>query len=316
MPEASGSQEISGEPQHQAPMQPPPQPPRNQNPPPQPADDGSPNNQSTAAELKKIKAGESWLIGIGVVTLAVNSFIAYVYYQQLTQMRIATEASTQAVNLASDSLEFSASQFDRAMHQTVDQTVSQYNGTKASIKAANAAKSAADTAKDTLHVSERAYISAEVPTIDPGAGSVRLPIINHGHIPSGKVEILIHEGTTSLDSPNAVKVLHHLIEAHWRHYEMNSLPPQPGIQGTIETPLPSLNADNFKMGTQSVHLVGTISYNDGFGDTPERKELFCYFSLYSDRMKENVWLPCAPEEILPTLQRWDKYPNNEYLQPK
>jgi hypothetical protein len=58
MREESGSQEIGREPQNQAPMQPPSQPPRNQNPPPQPADESPINNQSTAAELKKIKLGK------------------------------------------------------------------------------------------------------------------------------------------------------------------------------------------------------------------------------------------------------------------
>src|SRR5271163_1601623 len=51
-----------------------------------------------------VKKAEWWMIGINAATLITTIIIACIYYHQLTQMRIATDASTNAVEIASDSL--------------------------------------------------------------------------------------------------------------------------------------------------------------------------------------------------------------------
>ncbi len=88
----------------------------------------------------EVKAGEWWLIRIGAATLLVNIVIAYIYYGQLSQMRIATEASTKATGFASDSLEQSEGQFERTVTQLIYQTASQAESAKATQLAAKAAQ--------------------------------------------------------------------------------------------------------------------------------------------------------------------------------
>jgi hypothetical protein len=55
-------------------------------------------------EMEAIKKGEYWLIGIGIVSILVNLFIAAVYYGQLKEMVKATKASTDAAKAATDSV--------------------------------------------------------------------------------------------------------------------------------------------------------------------------------------------------------------------
>lgn len=120
------------------------------------------NKEDKATKLEKdIRKGEiilCWITGIGV---AVNLVIALIYYGQLSQMRIATEASTKTAQLAADSLEYNAGQFDRNMRQIIYQTVAQAEAAAASQKAANAAKSTADTAVNQLELAERPWIKYE-----------------------------------------------------------------------------------------------------------------------------------------------------------
>jgi len=111
-----------------------------------------PNDENGGTNLERdIRDAEGWLIGIGVATVIVNLLIASIYYGQLSQMRKATEASTNAVHLAQDSFEISSENFDRQMRQMVYQTA-------AEIKAANAAKRAAEITAQALADSRREAI--------------------------------------------------------------------------------------------------------------------------------------------------------------
>lgn len=104
---------------------------------------------------------------MSIVSVAVNLLIACIYYSQLTQMRLATQESERAVQVAQDSLEYTSGQFDRAMHQTLNQIADQHRSTQASLKAANAAQSAAQTASSQLELTDRPWLSADVAMASP-----------------------------------------------------------------------------------------------------------------------------------------------------
>ncbi len=77
MPDENGGEDIQGKPSDESIGTPPP-----------PAKTGTTQNESTTEKLEKdIKRGEWWLIRIGVATLVINTIIAYIYFQQLTQMQ-------------------------------------------------------------------------------------------------------------------------------------------------------------------------------------------------------------------------------------
>jgi hypothetical protein len=100
--------------------------PENQQPAHKQNDGAPPNNQDEATKLQQdIRTGEKWLIGIQCTTLVFTAIVAWIYYGQLTQMRIATEASAKAANAASEAVDTSMLNMDRQMQQVVNQTASQ-----------------------------------------------------------------------------------------------------------------------------------------------------------------------------------------------
>ncbi|MHB1745607.1 MAG: hypothetical protein ACYCRE_12690, partial [Acidobacteriaceae bacterium] len=78
----------------------------------------------------------------------------FIYYGQLQQMTIATQASARSAQIASDALETSQSQFDRSMVQIIHQTA-------ATGEAAREAKEQARIADETLRKSQRPWVNAE-----------------------------------------------------------------------------------------------------------------------------------------------------------
>ncbi len=259
------------------------------------------DRNSAAVQLEKdIRGGEKWLIGIGVATLLINSGIALIYLSQLQQMRIATQASTRAAQLAADAMEFNDSHFDRQMWQAISQTA-------ASIKAANAAGSAADTAKQTLRVSERAYLSIEDPTFDFGSKAMRLPLSNTGHIPSGALISTIHEATYDTSGPI---IWEFAAEKSWQHTNWDSI--SPGNHNSVLVPIPLLDGGLIDSGKQFVIVAGTLSYNDGFKGSPKVIWRFCFRNVYQAIAKKSFLITCSPDEVIPNLEKQDGYPNNEH----
>jgi len=103
---------------------------------------------------RDIRTGEKWLVGIGIVSVLVNFFIAWIYLGQLHQMRTATEDTTHALHLAEDSATTENSHFDRTMRQVISQTA-------ATEQAAIEAKEQAEIADETLRKSQRPWVNAE-----------------------------------------------------------------------------------------------------------------------------------------------------------
>ena len=105
--------------------------------------------------VEAVRQGEWWLIGINAVLLIAQIVIACIYYGQLSQMRIATEASTRAANTAADTLEISSGDFERSLKLTIPQTVAQ-------IKSAKAAEDAVNTTQTQMRLDQRAWVTVSV----------------------------------------------------------------------------------------------------------------------------------------------------------
>jgi hypothetical protein len=105
--------------------------------PPAKSDNSSPADDQTETTKfqNQIRNGEWALVIVGALTILVNIVIAYIYYGQLQQMRIATQASTRSAQLAADADEMAEGQFERTMHQTIAQTVTQAEASQTSLQA-------------------------------------------------------------------------------------------------------------------------------------------------------------------------------------
>lgn len=105
MPEEQDRNSATEEPNSDAGIWRPGQPPADPSAPPQPSGENPNSNEGTTRKLEEdIKSGEKWLIGIGIASLLINSIIAWIYWGQLREMRKATEAATQASQTAKDTL--------------------------------------------------------------------------------------------------------------------------------------------------------------------------------------------------------------------
>jgi hypothetical protein len=194
------------------------------------------------------------------------------------------------------------------MKDQADQT--KVIATQATVQAA-AAKSAAETANKALHISERAYIVVGLPAIDTTTKYITLPILNTGHMPSGKVTGIIHEVTVDGVDPTARGGRVPVTEAHWKQYELTSVPTTGQVMN-FNVLVPSLNADTLNSGRQQIVVVGVLTYSDGFPDDVEQQWPFCEGSALLPQSKNLQWIICDPNIYLPEAIQNDHYPSNEY----
>ena len=185
-------------------------------------------------------------------------------------------------------------------------TIKMYYANK---KAADAAKSAADTAKDALYISQRAYLTDGASGINGSTKSITIPIINSGHIPSGPVEVVVHETTVNVTPAEADTDLRTAVERHWGKYIFQSIPP--GWPLSIAIPVPQMSEAYLNSGQQIVIIAGFIAYNDGFPDTTQQNWPFCQRTTYQSVMKRFFVGPCRlGDDTLHKLEILDGYPNN------
>ncbi len=181
---------------------------------------------------------------------------------------------------------------------------------------AAAAQESASVADESLRISQRAYLISGFPTLNTSAGIATMPIINIGHIPSGKAVIVLHEATIKVSNPNASTPENAIpTEAHWKHSDFDAVPPTAGtITLSATVPLPALNADLMNKGFQEIFLVGTISYNDGFPEKSAEAWNFCEAAAFNTKTKQIEWHPCDWSLYMRQLLPFDHYPQNEYPQ--
>lgn len=195
-----------------------------------------------------------------------------------------------------------------------DRMKDQSNQTKVianqAITQASAAKSAAETAKEALHISERAYIIIGLPILDTTAKDITIPVLNTGHIPSGKVVGTVHEFSLDGVDPTGRSSRNRETEAHWKHYELSSVPTSGQTMNFIVS-VPSLNIESLNTGHENIVVVGIISYNDGFPDDPAQQWPFCEGIALLPRGKNLQWEICNPVVYLPRAINADHYPENE-----
>jgi uncharacterized membrane protein len=258
-------------------------------------------------ELEKdIREGERWLIRIGIASVVINLIIACIYYGQLTQMRLATEASTRAVQLASDSLELNQGDFERSMRQIIHQTKSQIDAANASQSAATAAKGAADTAKEALHVSERAYLVREKIEAEVDHKVITASVENAGHIPTGDIHVVTHLAVVeqvAFAPEGRVRIL----EADRTESDLPSFPP--GIPQKIYFTPQTFDVDRYRMGIQTLVVILTVTYNDGFPDEPDRTLKICAQSSYHPQINMTDFVACNFNATLEKLTKWESDPN-------
>lgn len=287
--------------------------PANENPPSNSGKGAASNQEGEAKKIEReIRSGEQWLIGIGIASIVVNAFIALIYYGQLTQMKMATEAAASAANFAADSYEIASGQFERTMQLSIPQTAAQ-------IQSSKAARDAVKFAQDSFRQDQRPWLSIKDITCGicetiggtPHGGNLydwittirnlRTKVVNTGKTPAEdvKVDCNIHIGAISFNfskcaaTPGGCSLSkfdsRNLINFQDRgRFSTFPVPPMDigSIGPTQEKPVilnptaPSHTIGLTREYEASVYVEGTISYHSAWGSSGETK--FCFFpKLYS-----------------------------------
>jgi hypothetical protein len=274
-----------------------------------------------------------WMAIFTVVLAAVSTLTLLVLKRQLKEMHdggvdthnLAVAAGDQA-NRMQDFANRMKDQADRTkdladrMKDVADQTKDEADQTRDLVNAAkisaDSARRAADIAEQTLNISERAYLTLGTPVDDFADKRTTVPIINSGHIPSGKAIVVTHEATFSVaDSTAAFIPIDDttIIERHWKPGTFETVPI--GNPFNVEINFPAMVSQDFNAGKQGIVIAIEITYNDGFVNTPDQRWIFCDVSIYSTGMKRMVMRPCDnPTGLLLELATADKYPSPQYEQ--
>jgi hypothetical protein len=163
-----------------------------------------------------------------------------------------------------------------------------------------------------LHVTERAYITTGRPTLDQTNKAISFFINNKGHIPSGNIEIIVHEATVNSSVPNVNPDISKSGEYYWQRHHLAPLPPGDDAFG-LAVPVRAFDASKYTLDGvyQSILVAGQISYFDGFPDDGSQQWLFCFETVYHLILKQIFVVPCEPEKVIPQMENRDGYPRNE-----
>lgn len=185
MPINNEGQNIEGKPEAQAPVHSPLQSAGDENVPPCSTKQTASQNEPIALRLEEeIRGGERWLIGLGILTLLMNSLIALIYWGQLQEMRKATNATQDAVDVASRTL--TETQASNARQAAANEQARQ-DAMVASNASAATASAAIKATIDNFHQDHRAWLGVSDATfviIDGRPLTEQVIITNVGRSPA------------------------------------------------------------------------------------------------------------------------------------
>lgn len=182
-------------------------------------------------------------------------------------------------------------------------------GRDANTIARNTSTSSIKLATDALHVTERAYIVTDGPTLDPGTKFVSIDVSNVGHLPSPDIAIIGHEATINMQIANSTPIVANAVESHWKATNGPAPPGEKVI--TLAIPVPAFSESQFRPdgAYQAIFIAGRIGYRDGFPDDPAQEWNFCFQSVYHLVLKKLFWVACDPSVILPQMEKIDGFPD-------
>lgn len=252
----------------------------------------------------------TWTLILTAVLAFGEVIIGGVSIYQIHTAKIAANAAQTAAQAALDNVNiayYALVENEETSAYTLGQMAAQSDAQQ---KAADAAKSAAVTARDTLHMSERAYITFGTPQMDIEEGALSIPVINSGHIPSGRAELIFHEPTINVANPSPAPVnLVAAAERHWSRHKFEYI--APGLPITLKMPIKSMDAAKYRSGHQMIEVAGFVIYKDGFPTTPQQRLSFCTNTVWHEIFKTVSLIPCDSGDQIPKLASLDGYPNDE-----
>jgi hypothetical protein len=269
--------------------------------------------QIDAAEAANDLARTNRNLTIGVIILSTVTAAASWYQGGINWHNWQTSNSTlqQMKNDAAESskqFQVQLSHFDAGLGRTELLATHAGEQAVAAKEAATAAKSAAVTAVDTLHISQRAYITTGNPNWDIHGNLIQIPIINSGHIPSGKVETIVHTIMAEATKPEEV-TNEKPVNWTWNRKQSQSIVPGQPLPMLVS--FRGMDEKKVREGYQTFLIVGYVLWTDGFPKSAQERWAVCWISSRNTLSNTPEMYPCNSDEWLPKAEALDGYPKNE-----
>jgi hypothetical protein len=231
-------------------------------------------------------------------TLAVAAVNQAAFTEEIAQ---AASDQVDAANEISDAAD--------SFSDTTETAVGEFR--KAAKESASISRRAAKSTEDAVHISERAYVNVSTAAlIDYDKRTITLVVSNGGRIPSGPADAIVHAFLVKVSDQHAKTAdLNTAAEKSWKRTHYNIIPV--GSPFTIGHFIAGLDQAEMEAGHQMIFMVGVVSYNDGFTNTPTQQSMFCINAAYTVIMKQLTMSPCDPAIVLPAAELADGYPANE-----
>jgi hypothetical protein len=250
-----------------------------------------------------------WLTGVIALGTLVSAVAIFMQWREMVGGGKQTDQIIEAANINACAARKSAQAAKDFADSTAKISVGIGDAVNKLNTQAQQTRELSQTSKDTLHISERAYLEVGIGAFDISGKTLRLPITNSGHIPSGRGKMTVHEETLDMSLFSATHNAF-VVERHWTEDEFNAL--APGNPTNDVVTLPNLDGDQFTTGRQKIIVTGVVTYNDGFSGTSEQRWSFCISSDVRLGAQTASLFPCNANEQLPIAIAHDEYPSPKY----
>jgi hypothetical protein len=176
----------------------------------------------------------------------------------------------------------------------------------------SAMMTANEQTKTVFHISQRASITTGPPKLDPATKFATFFLSNVGHMPSGPIEVAVHEATVNSSVPNSKLDIKTAVEYGWKRHKLAPVPPGQDLFG-LSVPVREFSEAKFtpQGAYQSILIAGRVTFGDGFPDDGQQEWPFCFQSVYHLVLKQLFFVPCDAGVVIPQMEDRDGYPNNE-----
>jgi hypothetical protein len=146
--------------------------------------------------------------------------------------------------------------------------------------------------KAALHITERAYVTAASPHLDIATKFITFFLSNNGHIPSGNINVVVHEATIDSQVANSTLDIRTAAEYHWKRHKLGSMPPGNNIF-ELKIPIRHFLPDKYTPDGvfQAMLVAGRVEYYDGFPDDGPQLWTFCFSKRVSPLVTTNFLSP-------------------------
>jgi hypothetical protein len=158
----------------------------------------------------------------------------------------------------------------------------------------------------------RASLVVDIQTIHTTTSVLDATLENPGHSIAENIVIHANEATFNLNSLDG-STTNRMING-WGEFTLPPISPASG-KTIFNIPLPGLDIERIKSGTQYIYVGVRISYVDEASGDKETVPPICMRSVPVEPVREVIWQRCDAAVNIPQMEKWDENENPKYRWP-